>query len=233
MSLGGGGSTNPLNHRPRSQSYLKVFFSVTMLPPKPKPRNWVHEYHAMRILPFKELHEAVDRLKAESDAWVGEPIPVHPLKSKREYFPGFPVDDDNPSDGRDLCLALDEATRRSGAPRSDVRPDRPDPPVMQTPPEYVLRYPTPPRMRAIKALRLSQENGGSACPPDYSKDIRPVIGSSIWPKSFDAVVPVPLTIRCQPIRGLEWGADGIDKETPYKRHHGGNDKCWQRSLPNS
>ena len=43
-----------------------------------------------------------------------------------------------------------------------------------------------------------------------------MIGSSIWPKRFDAVVPVPLTVRCQPIRGLEWGAEGIDKETRNK-----------------
>ena len=38
--------------------------------------------------------------------------------------------------------------------RGYVRPPRPDPPVMQTPPEYVLRYPAPEAIRNIRARRL-------------------------------------------------------------------------------
>jgi hypothetical protein len=38
--------------------------------------------------------------------------------------------------------------------RGYVRPPRPDPPVMQTPPEYVLRYPAPEAMRNIRARRF-------------------------------------------------------------------------------
>ena len=150
----------------------------------------------------------------------------------------IPIDRETPNTdpeyGRDLVHAFNDLYQRGKI----ERPPRPDPPVMQTPADYVLRYPTPPCMRAIKRRPLSQEGDPETAiiardPPDYSEDIRPMIGSSIWPKRFDAVVPVPLTIRCQSIRGLEWGDEGIDKETRYKRHHGGNEKCRQRSLPNS
>ena len=173
-----------------------------MLPPKPKPRNWVHEYDAMRVLPFKELHEAVDRLKASLHD--GEPITVRPLKSKREYFPGFPVDDDNPSDGRDLCLALDEAVRRRGTPRSDVRPDRPDPPVMRE--GNGPDYPAPEDfVRLLKARRLT-----------IQPNIQPSIATSLWPDDCGDVAETrlcPTTIRGVTIKGLEWGNVDIDDQT--------------------
>ena len=49
-----------------------------------------------------------------------------------------------------LCRALDRHEEKRGYKRQP----RPDPPVMQTPPEYVLRYPAPPLMLEIKARRL-------------------------------------------------------------------------------
>ena len=141
-------------------------------------------------------------------------IMLHPMKRQHEFFPGFPIDDGT-LDGRDMCRALDEVEKRNGI----VRPERPDPSVLQDPPSSVTRYPTPELMKNIRAQRL-QLIGASACPPDPMQDIRPMIGNSIWPddrrNSFDAIVHAPLSIRGQPILGLDWGREEIDSKTRQK-----------------
>ena len=138
------------------------------------------------------------------------------MKRQREFFPGFPSDDGT-LDGRDMCRALDEVEKRNGI----VRPERPDPSVLQDPPSSVTRYPTPELMKNIRGQRL-QLIGASACPrdPDPRQDIRPMIGNSIWPddrrNSFDAIVQASLSIRGQPILGLDWGREEIDSTTRQK-----------------
>ena len=140
----------------------------------------------------------------DDDGTKDEDVPsTHAEKRKRqrECFPGFPIDDDDPGDGRDLRRALDEVARRNGI----VRPERPDPPVMQTPPEYVLRYPTPPLMREIRARRLHIQQPSIGT----QKTIKPSIGTSIWPGSCGNVAePVEA-----PVHGLLWGNADIDKQT--------------------
>ena len=135
--------------------------------------------------------------------------------SQREFFPGFPIDDDDPGDGRDLCRALDVVWIRTGTPRPDVRPDRPDPPVWQDPPLSVLRYPTPPLMNEIKARRLH-------LPKDIQpsigtrQHIQPSIGTSLWPESCGndaATVHVPVTIHGVTIESLLWGNVDIDQQS--------------------
>ena len=101
---------------------------------------------------------------------------------------------------------------------------RREPPVMQTPPEYVLRLPTPPLMREIRARvrgwhRLEQPHHSH--PMCTQKPLQPSIGTrsmgtSIWPDSCDkvaAAVHVPVTIRGVTIKGILWGNIEIDKQT--------------------
>ena len=81
------------------------------------------------------------------------------VERKRERVPGTCRDEQKELD--DLCRALDRLDR-------PPRPPRPDPPVMQTPPEYVLRYPAPEAMRKIRARRLhfQQDNLAGQSWPD-------------------------------------------------------------------
>ena len=105
----------------------------------------------------------------------------------------------------ELCRALDRLDR-------PPRPPRPDPPVFQSPPRSVRRYPTPEAMRKIRerGLHLQQPSIGT------QKTIKPSIGTSIWPDSCGnvaAAVHVPVTIRGVTIKGLLWGKVDIDKQT--------------------
>ena len=130
---------------------------------------------------------------------------------QREFFPSFPIDDDDPGDGRDLCRALDEVARRNRT----VRPERPDPQVLQDPPLSVSRFPTTPLMREIRGrrLHLPEDIQPSIGTRQY---IQPSIGTSLWPDSCGnvvATVHVPVTIRGVTIRGLFWGNADIDQQT--------------------
>ena len=110
----------------------------------------------------------------------------------------------------EFCSALDKVM----PPYS-----RREPPVMQTPPEYVLRYPTPPLMREIRervrGLHPQQPSMGTQKPLKPSIGTRS-IGTSICPDSCDkvaAAVHVPVTIRGVTIKGILWGNIEIDKQT--------------------
>ena len=98
-----------------------------------------------------------------------------------------------------------------------------EPPVMQDPPLSVLRYPTPPLMRDIRARergwhRLEQPHHSH--PMGTQIPLQPSIGTrsictSIWPErdKVAAAVHVPLTIRGVTIKSTLWGNIEIDKQT--------------------
>jgi hypothetical protein len=177
---------------------LRIRSFVMMAPSK--PQCWVKKYDELRLLPFEERNLAVDQLKAIVHA--GVPIACEKA-TKNEKREGVPR---TKSDERleDLKRRLDKLEEARGY----VRPPRPDPPVFQSPPRSVRRYPTPEAMRKIRARRLHLQQ-------DIQPNIQPSIGTSIWPDSrgsVTAAVHVPTTIRCQTIKGLLWGNVDIDKQ---------------------
>jgi hypothetical protein len=167
-----------------------------------KPQCWVKKYDELRLLPFEERNLAVDQLKAIVHAGVPIACEKATKNEKREGVPRTKSDDLERLE--DLKRRLDKLEEARGY----VRPPRPDPPVFQSPPRSVRRYPTPEAMRKIRARRLHLQQ-------DIQPNIQPSIGTSIWPDSrgsVTAAVHVPTTIRCQTIKGLLWGNVDIDKQ---------------------
>ena len=110
-----------------------------------------------------------------------------------------------------------------------VPPVRADPPVMQTPPPSVLRYPSPLAIRLIRAARLRREEAPVGSDATQNQQLQ--TDARIWagggqdrsrspPGNIDREASgdnLPLTIRHVTIRGLRWG----DDEVSYEARHTG------------